>query len=1299
MAMSGDERQLWERLDDAIDALLAGSAGASADDADELLATARLVRVTPTEPLWPAGDYPARLATQLAGALRPASAPPALVTPNGVDPSAGVARSTAPHEPTVTRSWWRQAAQLAAALAAFGLVALVLVLVFRGSSGDTPSVAVAPSPPAAHEIAYASIDRDIYLVQSDGTSKRNVTNNPAADDEPAWSPDGSQLAFVSDRGGDPDIYVMNADGSNPHVLAKLPGTQSAPTWSPDGQSIAFIASTADGFLDIYKMDADGANVVRLTDDPALDTAPVWSPDSQYIAFGSDRANGESEIFVMRADGTQQHSVSPHERTWNDPDWSPDGQSIAYTAFRFEHQASGSSGGIGELHVVNADGTQPRNLSAGGIDGYHPRWSPDGRQLVYWNLTPPVAGGPSNVLEVFVMAVASGEARQLTHAAGNVTAAVWSPDGAWVAANTGPLDAAGNVSDRSEIRVVRADGSDEHVVASDAGMFTLPAWRPVAAPSSATPRSATPTPAIPALPTPDDSGIVRTTSFIEAQALVTFPLVMPDPLPDGVTFGGATVEFSPPGTTGTPGAAGWGVARDVTFNFNVTSADPNVRPPGIQLLQSTLHNEVAADEHTTVTQVTLGGKLVTKSLLKRDTGGDVLTYAWNTETVSYTVITVLRDGMTEELAAALVAATPLPDGATIEPPDATPDAGTGSGEQPFAVAETWDLKIGGLGAMTLGPDGRLYIVDNQAQSVGVYDAHGALAGEFAFNQLPDAPSSPGMAVAPDGSIWLLDTDRQRIFKLAPDGTLAGQWDGAFGREEGKLRGMSAIAVDVDGFVYIYESSAQGSGSILKFTPDGSSVGAWPIAPPTGIALAVAGDVLYALGSDHADGSVHVLRFDLNGAAVHSSLIVGQQSGYGFNPDALTADASGAIYLADTHAREVEQLNADGVRMARWDPEPTASSPDEPLQLVVSADGDRLFVALGGSKMVRVYATGEEQFPPPSDPPTLSLNPNSGTCTSQFSVIVTGFAPNSLVTVSVSPVNEGIFTDLITMPVDADGTVNLSRSGLNDLVGCVDGVVPADGTQFTVRAAPYDPKRTGDAPAGASASATFTYLGETPALLTVTPNVGACDTPEVASGVDFTPGTALAIYVNVIGGHEPALGANVTVANDGTFSVALDVTSIRACAPGFNPDEVYVVSAGPDAGKLGNRVPGRSAGTLFFAARDVPIAVAARERLPFCGADLEVARQYIDPTDAPLICLRDAAARGAAGEMATRAVTLDGETIKLFRASGGTVEVITATRATDELQYVWTSQTCASVEESVQPISVSGCSAVEQLRLAR
>jgi hypothetical protein len=388
-----------------------------------------------------------------------------------------------------------------------------------------------------------------------------------------------------------------------------------------------------------------------------------------------------------------------------------------------------------------------------------------------------------------------------------------------------------------------------------------------------------------------------------------------------------------------------------------------------------------------------------------------------------------------------------------------------------------------------------------------------------------------------------------------------------------------------------------------------------------------------------------------------------------------------------------LAPDGSTLATWLVEGVDRDLGEGF-LVAVDDLGRVYTVDNLSRQIKVFA--------PAEPPSLSLNPNSGTCATRIELIGELFAPGSNVGVYVAPEGSDTFTWVSGLPLESDGSFRVVENGIQQYMGCDGGATPALGARLTVLVAALGPHDINVVNLDASpyASAKFTYLGETPALLTLTPNVGACDTPEVASGVDFTPGSNLAIYVNIIGGHEPALGANVTVADDGTFSVALDVTSIRACDPGFNPDEVYVVWAGPDnAGKQDVATPGRSAGTLFFAARDVPVAVATREWLPFCGADLEVARQFIDPTDAPLLCLRDAAARNAAGEMATRASTPDGETIKLFRASGGTVEVITATRATDELQYAWTRRTCASVEVSVQPISVSGCSAVAQLSLAR
>jgi Tol biopolymer transport system component len=155
---------------------------------------------------------------------------------------------------------------------------------------------------------------------------------------PSYSPDGARIVFrgdldLAEPSGDEELYVMDADGTNVRQLTDNGDFDSAPAWSPDGTQIAFEKAAAGTFVpgvpaepgkeaeekDIYVMDADGTNVRRLTDSPGLDEGPVWSPDGTKIAFSSDR-DGQQELYVMNADGSDPRRVTDNPARDESPDW-------------------------------------------------------------------------------------------------------------------------------------------------------------------------------------------------------------------------------------------------------------------------------------------------------------------------------------------------------------------------------------------------------------------------------------------------------------------------------------------------------------------------------------------------------------------------------------------------------------------------------------------------------------------------------------------------------------------------------------------------------------------------------------------------------------------------------------------------------------------------------------------------------------------------------------------------------------------------------------------------------------------
>ena len=170
-------------------------------------------------------------------------------------------------------------------------------------------------------------------MESDGSGQTRLTDHPAPDYSPRWSPDGQHLLFISERDGNAEVYVMNTDGSGLLNPSNDPAHDEFAFWSPDSTRIVFVSyqdgsdplSIGDGNAEIFIVNADGSGKMNLTANEVWDGDPAWSPDGQWIAFtqrvGEQR---QGHIHVIRADGSEETRLVGEPGEWNDccSVWSP-----------------------------------------------------------------------------------------------------------------------------------------------------------------------------------------------------------------------------------------------------------------------------------------------------------------------------------------------------------------------------------------------------------------------------------------------------------------------------------------------------------------------------------------------------------------------------------------------------------------------------------------------------------------------------------------------------------------------------------------------------------------------------------------------------------------------------------------------------------------------------------------------------------------------------------------------------------------------------------------------------------------
>ncbi|MDM7993843.1 MAG: hypothetical protein QUS11_11100 [Candidatus Fermentibacter sp.] len=227
---------------------------------------------------------------------------------------------------------------------------------------------------ASCRIAFVLRTSDGYSLACRGFDPRGYSallRDTSVITTPAWSPDGSTIAFTSFRSDNGDLYAYDVAEARARRLLSRQGLNTTPCWTPDGASIA-ISASAEGNAEIFLYSTGSGSVSRLTARSSIETSPAVSPTGQQVAFTSDRA-GSPQIYVMDITGSGAARLNYAHGYCDSPAWSPRGDQIAYAA---------RAGGAIHIFVCRADGSEVRQVTFEGSLNEDPAWGPTGRHLAF-----------------------------------------------------------------------------------------------------------------------------------------------------------------------------------------------------------------------------------------------------------------------------------------------------------------------------------------------------------------------------------------------------------------------------------------------------------------------------------------------------------------------------------------------------------------------------------------------------------------------------------------------------------------------------------------------------------------------------------------------------------------------------------------------------------------------------------------------------------------------------------------------------------------------------------------------------